>query len=335
MSLILYLLGAKVIGVSLKPKTTLNLYSLIKNFLYGDYIKDLNNYNNFEKLIIKHKPDVIFHLAAQALVIESYNNPYNTFTNNIIITLNLLEILRKINFKVTCIFITSDKVYKNIEINFGYKETSKLGGIDPYSASKSSIEVIIESYKKSYFYNKNNLRIAIARAGNVIGGGDWSENRLIPDAIKKWSINKKFNLRNPLSTRPWQHVLEPLMGYAMLAFLLNKRKSLNGEIFNFGPSKKNSISTYNLIEILGQNWFGKNFKSYITIKKTKSFKETDLLILNSKKAKLLLNWKCKLNYRQTILMTSKWYFIYYNNRKNIVNFTIKQIEEYLNKYVSK
>lgn len=333
LALIMFFLGAKVIGISLKPINKLNLYSLIKKFIHKNYICDLKDYNNFSKIIYKHKPDIIFHLAAQALVFESYKNPHYTFNNNITVTLNLLEILRNSNKKLTCIFITSDKVYKNQELDYGYIENSPLGGFDPYSASKASIEILIESYKQSYFLKNNNIKLAIARAGNVIGGGDWSENRIIPDAMKNWSKGEKFLLRNPNATRPWQHVLEPLIGYTKLAYLLNKKKSIQGEVFNFGPTKKNTISVYSLIEILGMDWFGVNFKKYLKIKNVSQFKETKSLILNSNKAKLLLDWKCNLNFKESILMTSKWYSKYYNDKNKITDFTINQIKEYIDKYV--
>lgn len=332
LSIMMYLLGARVIGISLNPKKKLNLYNLIKKFFYKDYIFDLTDKKKLYKIIYNHRPNFIFHLAAQALVIESYKNPYYTFQNNIITTLNLLEIIRSINFKLTCVFITSDKVYKNFELNYGYKENSHLGGIDPYSASKTSIETIIDSYKKSFLLYKNNIKLSVARAGNVIGGGDWSDNRLIPDAIQSWVKGRKFNLRNPNSTRPWQHVIEPLFGYIVLAYNLNKKKEINGEILNFGPTKKNSVTVKKVIEILSMDWYGKNYKSYYKLIKNKNYKETNSLILNSSKAKLLLNWKCNLNYKQSISMTSKWYLVYYYDNKNILNYTIQQIQEYIDNH---
>ena len=203
-----------------------------------------------KKIFKKYRPDYVFHLAAQPLVKKSYIDPVYTWSTNTIGTLNVLESLRVINKKCIAIIITSDKSYKNLEINRGYKEDDILGGKDPYSASKASAELAIQSQIASYFpLKKTKVLIGIARAGNVIGGGDWSENRLIPDCIKSWSKNKKVLLRNPNSTRPWQHVLEATRGYLKLAQSLKKNKKLHGEAFNFGPNYTKNYKVLIVVKI--------------------------------------------------------------------------------------
>ena len=218
LSMILKSLGADVTGVSLKTDKdvkshfgTLNGPSLIKTHNF-----DIRNLSLLKELIEKIKPNYIFHLAAQALVSESFRDPLNTFTTNTIGTINLLESLRQINIECNAIMITSDKVYENVEWVYGYRENDKLGGSDPYSASKACAELSIQTYFKSFLDNSN-INLCIARAGNVIGGGDWSQNRLVPDCIRSWTKNEVVKLRSPKSTRPWQHVFDPINGYLTLA----------------------------------------------------------------------------------------------------------------------
>ena len=323
----LILLGAKVIGISDKFTTYPSHFKSLKiRKKIKHYSQDIRNLKMIKKIFIKHKPDYVFHLAAQPLVKTSYNDPIKTFETNMIGTLNVLESLRFIKNKCTAIIITSDKVYKNFEIEKGYKETDKLGGYDPYSASKASAELIIQSYIKSYFLKKKNILIGIARAGNVIGGGDWSENRLIPDCVKSWSKNKVVLLRNPQSTRPWQHVLESLWGYLLLSFKLEKNKKLHGEAFNFGPDNKSNYDVYSVVKLMGYFW--KN----VRIKKFKSKKEnlyeSGLLKLNSNKAKRLLKWKTILTFDETIKLVADWYKNYYN-KKNSTLITFSQIKLFM------
>ena len=225
--------------------------------------------------------------------------------------------------KCSIVIITSDKSYKNIEISRGYKETDELGGYDPYSASKGCAEFIIQSYIKSYFSNKKNLKIAITRAGNVIGGGDWSNNRIIPDCFKSWSLKKAVTIRSPNSTRPWQHVLEVLSGYLTLAIKLNNKTDLNGEAFNFGPK---NIQNKRVIDVIKQI---KTLSPKVKwkLKKLKTFKESKLLKLNSFKARKKLNWKNRLSFNETIKMTTQWYEMFYK-QKNMSRVTFQQIKEY-------
>ena len=229
----LSLVGAKVYGFSNNVPTSPSHFDSIKSFFEDDIKGDIRDANTFKNYISKIKPDYLFHLAAQSLVNFSYEEPKLTWETNLIGTVNILDSLRYIDNKCIAIFITSDKCYDNLEWTWGYREIDKLGGPDPYSASKGAAELAISSYFRSYFKKESNISLASARAGNVIGGGDWSSNRLIPDCVKAWANNECVDLRNPFSTRPWQHVLEPIGGYMLLALALSERKELNGESFNF------------------------------------------------------------------------------------------------------
>lgn len=323
-------LGAKVIGCGLKESNRYSFFKFISKNIYKSVYLDICDYNKFYNVIILEKPDYIVHLAAQALVFESYSKPYGTFKNNIISSLNLLEILRVYKNKTCALFITSDKVYKNIEKISGYKESALLGGEDPYSASKASIELIIDSYIQSFILKKGNIKISIARAGNVIGGGDWSKNRVIPDIIRSYFSKKKFILRSPYSERPWQHVLDPLYGYVLILLNLSKKKIKNGSIFNFGPSKKNTINVDRLVNILSNKLYEHNNFKLDKIVKSSNLKETNILRLNSEKAKKSLGWQCNLSIEKSLEYTSDWYTYYYKSKfKNkIYDFSIKQIENY-------
>ena len=228
----LNMLGCKVLGVSLDPIKGDNHFKILKkNLDIIDKRGDIRN-ERYLKIIIKQfKPDIVFHLAAQAIVSTSYSHPKLTFETNVLGTFNLLSVLAELKHKCIAIFITSDKCYKNIEVTRGYTETDELGGDDFYSSSKASAELVIHSFYKSFIKDKNKfLRIATARAGNVVGGGDWSKNRLIPDCAKSWSKGQTVILRNPNSTRPWQHVLEALSGYLHLAYQLSKNKKIEWRI---------------------------------------------------------------------------------------------------------
>ena len=317
-------LGAIICGVSntITTKPSLFLALNLKKKII-DKRFDIRNLTKLKKTINKFQPDYIFHLAAQPLVKRSYDDPIYTFTSNAIGTCNILESIRFLKKKCSVVIITSDKSYKNLEITRGYKETDLLGGVDPYSASKGCAELIIQSYINSFCKSKKNLKIGIARAGNVIGGGDWSDFRVIPDCFKSWS-NKKFaKIRSPNSTRPWQHVLEVLNGYLILANNLNKKNKLNGEAFNFGPK---NFQNKKVIDVLNEiKKFLPNFNWKID--GTKKFKESKLLKLNSSKAKKYLKWTNKLSFSNTIKMTTDWYKLFYSG-KNMSDFTTKQIKEF-------
>ena len=318
-------MGAKVMGVSsntISNPLNFDILKLKKKILNKKI--DLRNYNKISKQIFKFKPDYIFHLAAEAIVKRSYQNPKYAWETNTFGTINILETLKNYKKKITVVIITSDKVYQNVEIERGYKEDDKLGSLDPYSASKASADLATQSYINSYFKKKNNIKIAIARAGNVIGGGDWAEGRLIPDCVRRWSKNKTVILRNPKSTRPWQHVLDVLRGYLILAVNLKKRRSINGEIFNFGPKKEENSDVINIVKEMKTSWG----KASWVIKKNKSFLQPALLQLDSTSANKILGWKCLLNLIDSVYYTTKWYKTYYKKSENILNFSINQIKEY-------
>ena len=323
LSLWLNISGAKVYGISNNYKST---ETNIKNFRLKKNVKnfniDIRNFVKLNKIITKIKPDFIFHFAAQSLVGNSFKNPVYNFETNFNGTLNLLEVLRLSKFKCISIIITSDKSYKNLEIKRGYTENDILGGDDPYSASKASAEFVINSYFKSFLKNKKNLRIAICRAGNVIGGGDWSNDRLIPDIMRSIFNNKKVKLRNQSSTRPWQHVLDVLNGYLILASKLKKNNTLNGQSFNFGPPIKSNYTVLAIVREMKKNW---NLLEWVFSNRT--YHESTLLKLNSSKSLKYLNWKNKLDFKELIRLVTDWYKCFYEN-KNIYDFSIKQIRNF-------
>ena len=291
-----------------------------------NHIFDISNFNRLFLTIRNIKPDYIFHLAAQAIVSSSFEDPYKTFITNSVGSLNLLETLKELKIKnCVCVFITSDKCYLNTEKISGYKESDRLGGSDPYSASKAVAELIFKSYYDSFFSNDKKILIASARAGNVIGGNDWTKDRFIPDVIRSIQKNKVLNIRNPNSTRPWQFVLEPLSGYMKLAEMLATNKDFNGESFNFGPikSKKNKVA-----DLL--NKFQIHFKS-IKFKyhnELTDVKEANLLSLNIEKSKRMISWSPKLNLDETVKFTSDWYKNFLDKDIDPVKFSLKQIDEY-------
>jgi CDP-glucose 4,6-dehydratase len=328
------ILGAKIIGYSKdipsKPSLFLNL-KIAKKIKH--IIGDIRDYKLLKKNIIRYKPDFIFHLAGQSLVNKSYKNPKETWETNAIGTLNLLESARALKKKCSIVIITSDKVYRNLEIKRGYSENYELGGYDPYSASKGGAEFVIRSYIKSFFNTKNRkVNIAVARAGNVIGGGDWSANRILPDCFKKWSKNKIVQIRNPNSTRPWQHVLETINGYLILSLKLNKKPNkFHGEIFNFGPKNNTNYSVNDLLNKIKKFYKDARWK----YKKNDEFYESKLLKLNSNKAIRMLNWKNKLSLNETVQWVSMWYKNFYSKdlKKKIatLNYTREQIKKFIKK----
>ena len=332
LTLWLTILGAKVVGISVNNPTVPSHYKILnlKNKIKS-YNIDIRNIKKLKKIILSQKPQFFFHLAAQSLVNKSFENPINTWQTNTLGTINILESLRKLKNNCVAVIITSDKVYKNFEIKRGYKENDRLGGIDPYSASKASAELALQSYVKSFFSKNNKVRIGIARAGNVIGGGDWSNNRLIPDCVKFCSKNKKVKIRNPNSTRPWQHVLEALYGYLTLAIFLKKKKYLHGESFNFGPNSSVERKVITVIKEMKTNW---SDIKYIIGKNKKNF-ESKLLKLNSLKSKKILKWKCVLSFQDTIELTTVWYKNYYENKINNYLFSKNQVMEYEQKIKTK
>lgn len=322
----LKLLGAEIIGISLDPVT--NPSNFIASKVYEgitDLRIDLRDLKSVKDIISEFQPDFVFHLAAQAIVSESYLDPVKTWETNVIGTINLLEGIRQLKHPTVAILVTSDKCYRNFEWVWGYRENDELGGDDPYSASKAATELAINSYVKSYFSRGDNstLRIATARAGNVIGGGDWSVNRIIPDCIIRSVNGEKVLIRNPSSIRPWQHVLEPLSGYLSLAVEMRKGKVNNGESFNFGPCDNKHFSVLQLVKELKTNWNKINWeKSNL---ESANYSETNFLKLNCEKAMQEIKWQSTLDFEQTVSFTAEWYKTYYNNASMSQNMTITQL----------
>jgi len=326
--IILNYLNANVYGYALKPeKNSLFNKSKIEKKLISNTYSDINNFLDLKKKIEKSKAEVVFHLAAQPLVLESYVKPLKTFQTNIIGTVNLLQCIKEVKSVKSVVIITTDKVYKINKKNISYKELDQLGGFDPYSASKVGAEIVVDSYIKSFFSEsilKN--RVSTARAGNVIGGGDFSKNRLFPDIIKAINYKKKLTIRNPSHIRPWQHVLDPLMGYLILAEKQYKNKINNKDYsWNFGPNKSNFKKVIDIVKYIKKL---ENFN--YNLLKTKKLKETKVLKLNSEKAKKKLNWISKLNLSESIRKTIEWNRLM-NKGHPVKNICEKQFLMYINK----
>lgn len=329
LSLWLSKLGANVIGVSnLIPSdpSHFNAINLKNNIL--DYRLDIRDQEKIKDLIIEHQPEFVFHLAAQPLVKYSYDNPIETITTNSIGTSNILDSLLYIKNQVVAVMITSDKVYDNVEWVWGYKETDRIGGKDPYSASKGMAELAIRTYVESFFNTPDSpVKVGIARAGNVIGGGDWARDRIVVDCIKSWSKGEVVDIRNPNATRPWQHVLEPLSGYLSLGDHLQKNASIHGQAYNFGPPANQNYSVKDLIEEMGKTW--ENVRWNDISGDISHVYESGLLKLNCDKALFDLKWLPSLNFEQTVRMTVDWYKRFYEaDREDMYDLSANQITDF-------
>ena len=321
LTMVLKFLGSRVHGFSLRDENFKNLKCFGIQKTIKNYYGDVGNLKEYEKIIKKIKPEIIFHLAAQSLVRKSYHDPYNTFLSNTVWVLNILEIKKRNNFIKSLVIVTSDKCYKNKESSFGYNESSEIGGDDPYSGSKAAAENIFHSYTVSF--KKLFSSVSSVRAGNVIGGGDWSEDRIIPDIVRSILKNKKIFLRSPHAIRPWQHVLEPISGYIKLALFNYKFPNKFNSSWNFGPKTKKNFTVKMLVEK-----FLKYSKKKTSIKiKKNNFKETNTLHLNSDKAKKKIKWESKWSHENAIKETAEWYNAYFK-KKNMYYFTLNQILKY-------
>jgi CDP-glucose 4,6-dehydratase len=318
-------LGAEVCGFSLAPNTSPNLFDgLNLASLVNSTIGDIRNLDLLKKTFEDFQPEIVFHLAAQPLVRRSYLEPIETYSTNVMGTINVLEAIRSVKSVKSVVIITTDKVYENFESAVGYTENDRLGGFDPYSNSKACAELAVSAYRNSFFAHSETL-IATARAGNVIGGGDWSEDRLLPDVFRSLIFGKELIIRNPNSVRPWQHVLEPLNGYMMLAErLFNGEKSF-AESWNFGPEEADSKSVGWILEEIKKLWDGEvNWK----IAEGNHPHETSFLKLDSTKAEERLGWKPKLGLEQSLKLTSDW-FRSTKDKENLSEITEHQIEFFI------
>jgi CDP-glucose 4,6-dehydratase len=300
-------LGAEVTGISLPPDSSPSLYSSIDTIVDNSFIVDITNYKFFSECIMNSDIEIVFHMAAQALVLPGYENPVETFETNLQGTVNVLNSLRSLKSLKCIIAVTTDKVYLNDKTLYPYRESDTLGGYDPYSASKACAELAIECYRKSFF-NEKGVAISSVRAGNVIGGGDWSKCRLIPDMMKAWENNKSVNIRSPYAIRPWQHVLEPLYGYMELARQMWIDPSIAGS-FNFGPNASD-VKTVKEVVLMAKNKFidaGVQFND-----KDVSNHESIWLSLDNSKSRKILNIEPKFDFRTTIDITVDWYKKYYS-----------------------
>jgi len=326
-SIFLNLLGAKVAGYSLKPNVNPNLYDLAK--LYKEIHKttfgDIRDYSKLKNSIKKFSPDFVVHMAAQPLVRESYVNPKYTYEVNTLGTVNILNILNEIKFIKSALIITTDKVYFNNNKKNYYEESDTLGGFDPYSNSKSCAELVVNSYNRSFFEEKN-IFVATARAGNVIGGGDFSKDRILPDYIRSLLKKKELILRSPNSIRPWQHVIDPLYGYLLLLMKLYKKEAITSNGFNFGPKKSNNKSVNDVINLINKD-FNNSVRVIKKVNSSKNYQESKILMLNSDKSKKILNWQTKYNLEQSIKLTSFWFKEFFE-KKNILKLTKNQIINY-------
>ena len=323
----LHQLGAEIKGYSLPPENENSLFDAIKpNIDFKNVFGDIRDKELLQSQIENFQPDIIFHLAAQALVRRSYEIPAETFEVNAVGTANVLEAVNQLQKKCTVIVITTDKVYENKEINYHYKEEDVLGGYDPYSASKAATEIVVSSFRNSFFnrskYQQHQKAIVSARAGNVIGGGDFSEDRILPDIVRALQNSKTIEVRNPNAVRPWQHVLEPLNGYLKLAKMAYENYDSVANAYNFGPLPTDHLPVKNLVEISIKYWGNGDWKDTSS---PNQLHEAGLLMLDISKATNELNWIPKLESKEAIEWTIDWYK---NSTKNEFDFTLEQINKY-------
>jgi len=320
-------LGAEVAGLSVDvPTSPANFELLGLEHRLHHYVGDIRNRMRLAEVIDEFRPEMVFHLAAQALVRRSYADPVSTFETNTLGMLNLLECVRTRPWIEVAVLITSDKVYRNDEWCWGYRETDALGGCDPYSGSKSCAELIAHSYFRS-FLQHTPTRVATTRAGNVIGGGDWADDRIVPDSMRAWSTGEAVAVRSPQSTRPWQHVLEPLSGYLWLgARLWTRVEGLNGEAFNFGPPADVDQTVAELLGAMASRWPGVRWE--VPVGHEQSGHEAQLLKLSCDKARHHLAWRAALQFPETVAFTVDWYRTWHAGQEDMYTYTLRQIERY-------
>lgn len=318
-------LGAEVIGYSLRPPTEPSMFEICG--LYKKFTTitgDIKDERKLAKVFCDCQPDMVFHLAAQPLVRYSYIYPKETYETNVMGTVNVLEATRNTDSVKAVVVITTDKCYENKEWVYGYRETDPMGGYDPYSSSKGCAELVVSAYRNSFFHQKD-IALASVRAGNVIGGGDWAQDRLLPDFVRAVSENKPILIRNPLATRPWQHVLDPLSGYLQLGALMLTGKKKYSSAWNFGPRDMDVLNVEEILQLAIKLWG----KGSIAIDKGEQLHEAHLLKLDISKAQAWLDWRPVYNIHSAVDKTIQWYKLFYENKnEDMYQFTLKQIEEY-------
>ena len=328
LSLWLTSMGAEVTGYALAPNTTPNLFDVlaIDSLIEKSHIADIRDLASLQKAMLEAKPDVVIHMAAQPLVRYSYANPVETYATNVMGTVHVLESTRAINTVCATVIVTTDKCYENKEWVWGYRENEPMGGFDPYSNSKGCAELVTSAYRQSYFSDSNSTnQVASARAGNVIGGGDWSEDRLIPDAIKAFEANLPLMIRNPLATRPWQHVLEPLSGYLILAQALYEQGSSFASGWNFGPRDEDNRSVQEVIDLLISGWV----ETALWEKEgSEQPHEANLLKLDCSKARSQLGWTPKWDLETATQKIVQWQRAY-KAKENMQEVSLAQINQYM------
>ena len=320
-------MGADVLGYSLDPNTTPNHFSML-DMPMESVIGDIRDGKNLSDVFKRFQPEIVFHLAAQPLVRQSYNEPVETFQTNVMGTINLFEACRQTPSVRAIINITSDKCYENREWVWGYRENDPMGGYDPYSASKGCSELVTSAYRNSFFNlddygSRHNTLVASARAGNVIGGGDWARDRIVTDLMEAVSQGKKLYIRNPRATRPWQHVLEPLSGYLLLGQKLLQGNQKFGEAWNFGPNDDGAVPVVQMVQKMQRTW---HKIDYQVEQNENDPHEAGLLKLDCSKARMKLNWKGTWDTSTTFAKTVEWYQRYYENQQVI---TESQLKEYV------
>ena len=321
-------MGAKVVGYSLLPDTKERLYDILhlKDKLYDSLIADIRDENKLEEFFSKHNPDIVFHLAAQPIVRLSYSEPLETYETNVIGTLKVLEAARKTPSVKAFVNVTTDKCYENKEKKEGYKEDEPMGGYDMYSSSKGCSEILTSSYRRSFLTDGKPFALGSGRAGNVIGGGDWAKDRLIPDCIKAFRKDETVFIRNPYATRPWQLVLEPLAGYLRLGQKLLDDGEKYAQGYNFGPEMNKDVRVCEVAQLVAEMW-GDNAK--VEIGNGDGLHEANLLQLNIEKADKELGVKPIYSAEKAIAKTTEWYKAFYENKTNMDEYTKKQIDEFV------
>jgi len=322
-------LGADVVGLSVDvPSVPSHFKATQLDTHIEEHCLDVRDALAIEDLVQGTRPDFVFHLAAQALVRSSYESPLETLATNTMGTANVLNALRSLTKPVVAVMITSDKAYDNVEWVWGYRETDRLGGKDPYSASKGMAELAIRTFIESYFNKTNdNVRVGIARAGNVIGGGDWAADRIVPDCMRAWSQGEVVDIRSPFATRPWQHVLEPLSGYLALGAALSENVRWHGEAYNFGPPAHQNYPVHELINEMKKHWEQVRWRD--TSEEQEHLHEAGLLKLNCDKALFDLKWLPTLQFEETVQMTADWYKAFYEQQMpSMSDLSISQISAY-------